>query len=223
LLRLSKERVRDEILNFISCLKSSKVIKVLSVPTFFDVIGLKVNDFVHINNLNKIKDNIDFDISIIFEFALALDKNEEIISHLTMMRDLKFNKENIKFITEVLSFKVCNKIEIERSINLTIYKYGIEITKYMVINSWIWENNSYELNDWKNLFKSIDDRNKLVFPIKPNDLINIGVPQGPKIGSLLNYLEEVWIGNNCDSSKEELIQLIERYLPTHNRGKGGQD
>lgn len=218
LLKLSKERVRDEILNFISCIKSKEIIEVLSIPTFFNVIGIKLNDFSHINRLHKIRECIEFDISVIFQFALALNKNQTIKDYEEIFESLKFSRKDSIFIREILDFRVYSKKEISQKINLLIYKHGIEISKYIIINSWIFDDDPSEFDNWSFLFKSIDNQTKMVFPIKPDHLMKIGISHGPDISRILKDLENIWINKNFKPSFKDLIKLVEQELPTDNRG-----
>tara|TARA_E500000178_G_scaffold342400_2_gene387561 strand:+ start:9230 stop:10186 length:957 start_codon:yes stop_codon:yes gene_type:complete len=219
LLKLSKERVRDEILNFISCIKSKEIIEVLSVPTFFNVIGIKLNDFSHINKFHSIRERVEFDISIIFQFALALDKNQNIKDYEAMFENLKFSRKDSIFIQEILDFRVYSKKEMSQKIDLLIYKHGIEMTKYIIINSWIFDDDPSEFDNWSFLFKSIDNQTKMVFPIKPDHLIKIGIYPGPDISRILKDLENIWIDKNFEPSFKDLIKLAEQELPTNNRGE----
>jgi len=47
------------------------------------------------------------------------------------------------------------------------------------------------------------------FPVIGHDLLNIGIPQGPRIGEVLNYLERVWITRHYKPTKKELIGYYE--------------
>ncbi len=44
-------------------------------------------------------------------------------------------------------------------------------------------------------------------PIQGRDLINLGLPAGPKIGKTLSQLEQAWIDSNFSLNKAELIEL----------------
>jgi hypothetical protein len=59
----------------------------------------------------------------------------------------------------------------------------------------------------------------MVFPIKPDHLIKIGIYPGPDISRILKDLENIWIDKNFEPSFKDLIKLAEQELPTNNRGE----
>lgn len=54
------------------------------------------------------------------------------------------------------------------------------------------------------LLAAIDNWTRPVFPIKGDDVKNIGVKQGPQIGQILRNLEQRWIDDNFQTSDSQL-------------------
>jgi len=60
-------------------------------------------------------------------------------------------------------------------------------------------------------FKMDLESDKPVLPINGDDLINMGVMRGPKIGELLKYVADAWF-DNPNLTKSDAIKIIKDYL-----------
>ena len=69
-----------------------------------------------------------------------------------------------------------------------------------------------ELQDWSAFYRAVQDWPPMIFPLMGKDVQNLGVPQGPEIGQLLDAVKVRWIEEGFTASKAELIRRLKDNL-----------
>ena len=65
---------------------------------------------------------------------------------------------------------------------------------------------------WLNQLAIIDAQAAPVFPLTGKDVLNLGIPTGRDVGSLLRSVEEWWISGDFKASKDECLQELKSQL-----------
>lgn len=62
--------------------------------------------------------------------------------------------------------------------------------------------------DWRPLIATMAGWEKPVFPLSGKDLIAAGMEKGPKVGAVLQALEQLWINSGFELSNDALVQAL---------------
>jgi poly(A) polymerase len=64
-------------------------------------------------------------------------------------------------------------------------------------------------SDWLDLVQLPDKWQPPKFPISGKDVMARGVASGPRVGQILQHLEDAWVATNFKLNREELLEMIE--------------
>ena len=218
LLKLSKERIKDELIKLIQSIKSPDIIEKLHLRDFLDLFNIKINDCTHIPKLTSVKEIFnDFFQNPLFELSLALDKSIPVDSIFDSLSAIKFTNNEIKQIKIFLDLiNQCNA-PITDNIDAYIYKYGREFTRYAIIVSWLIGSKNIQNKFPIKLLNSVSEKIIPNFPIQSTDILELGVKPGKEMGQIIKELENNWLLSNCRLTRSELLEIIGAKLPTDQR------
>ena len=66
--------------------------------------------------------------------------------------------------------------------------------------------------EWISILSKISKIKVPIFPIKANDLLDLGLKEGPIIGEIFKEIEQDWINSNFELNKEELLLKSKVYI-----------
>ena len=209
LLRISKERIKSEILKLMQSIKSPEIISALSLREFLGLFDIKINNCTHIPKLASIKKRFDnFFQNPLFEFTLTLDNTVPFDNTLNMLRELRFTNHEIKQIKIFSDLLEQRTVSVVDNIDAYIYKYGREFTGYAVIIFCLFESKKIQNKSLLTLFNSISEKAIPNFPIKSEDILGLGVKPGKDVGLIIKKFEKEWLSSNCQLTKDELLAKI---------------
>ena len=209
LLRISKEKIKEEIIKLISSIQSPELISRFSLKGFLDLFDLKVNDFKHAPKLALIKEEFD-DLfqNPLFEFTLALDNSISVDSILRTLHKLRFTNNEIKHIKIFLELINSRKTSFADTIDMYIYKYGREFTRYAAVIFWLFGVKNTQKKDLIKLLNIVGKKTIPIFPVESKDILDLGVKPGKVMGEMIKRLEKEWLSSNCQLSKIELLAIL---------------
>ena len=209
LLRISKEKIKEEIIKLISSIQSPELISRFSLKGFLDLFDLKINDFKHAPKLALIKEEYDdlFE-NPLFEFTLALDNSISVDSILRTLHELRFTNNEIKHIKIFLELINSRKTSFADNIDMYIYKYGREFTRYAAVIFWLFGVKNTQKKDLIKLLNIVGKKTIPVFPVESKDILDLGVRPGKVMGEMIKRLEKEWLSSNCQLSKIELLAIL---------------
>ena len=142
-----------------------------------------------------------------------------------ILTKMKFDNETIKTVSELVLYHDSNIVPEKRAIRRWLNKIGetqfrrlLEVRQcdilahskthqsvnletlnsiYVALGNVIAEDSCFQIKD---------------LDINGNDLIAIGIPQGPEIGNLLNYLLELIIDEKIENKKDILLQTVLQHF-----------
>ena len=209
LLKLSKEKIKDELIKLIQSIKSPDIIAKLHLRDFFDLFNIKINDCTHIPKLISVKEIFDgFFQNPLFELSLALDNSIPVDSIFDALRAIKFTNNEIKQIKIFLELINQCKTPISDNIDAYIYKYGREFTRYAVIISWLIGSKNIQNKFPVKLLNSVSEKIIPNFPVQSTDILELGVKPGKEVGQIIKKLENNWLSSNCRLTRRELLEII---------------
>lgn len=220
--KLSKERVRSEFFkiidsdfapNIIEKLHNHNILKqiipnISGTKSFQTIIQIenKVNDpnIFAFRSIRRLAALMDFDCSQTEEISTALNLSKTEIHYLAQLASL-IKKVNINLkkadLTRIL-YKY-SKIALIDSILVKYSKQYSTVRNQLVPRE----------KDWLRIIEIIRtiNENTLVFPLKGQDAINLGIPAGPQISKFLKLTEVWWLTKGCRATRDECLSKL-RYL-----------
>lgn len=206
--KISIERVRDELMKTLGSKSPQVPIKLMQQSGIFEKIGLKIKNVA----------NLRFCTDPIINLAAILKISN--YTNLKILEQFKFSKKDQRTIHTLISVdfsyvfeSICNSISDGKvksdEVHCCMQKFGkenyIQLFKmYSVINpSSI---GKLLLDDFINSLESIKMKE---FPIKGNDVVELGF-EGPEIKQAMSKCKDIWIENNCNLNKEEILELLKK-------------
>jgi len=89
-----------------------------------------------------------------------------------------------------------------------LYRLGKLNFINQVLCQWSKDSNEKTTINWRALVEVGSSWEKPDFTIKAVDVLNMGIPEGPKLGEILDELEEWWINNDFIDDQFSLIERL---------------
>ena len=67
---------------------------------------------------------------------------------------------------------------------------------------------------WLRIIEMADGWMEPIFPVRGQDLVNLGIEEGPKISSLLNQLEDWWAEGGCHPDRAACLKKLKNLMET---------
>ena len=94
------------------------------------------------------------------------------------------------------------------SIDMYIYKYGREFTRYAAVIHWLFGVKNTQKKDLIKLLNIVGKKTIPVFPVESQDILDLGVRPGKVMGEMIKRLEKEWLLSNCQLGKIELLAIL---------------
>ena len=207
--KISKERILVELFkildlkNFIN-LNENEYLKEL-----FSLIFPELNNLERLKFLKKICTHSQINRDILLATLLLDEKdNHEYFAH-------KYNisnniKENLNLFARDLKLLRKNKdfldIDLKKNIYINNKNHLINLN---ILNFVI--NSKYKIKDFSETFKKILQSKDHIFPIDGKYLMQQGMKEGSKLGMVLKIVEDEWIDNKFEISKDRVKEIIKSH------------
>ena len=205
---LSKERLIDELRKIFI----SKKFPILAKdPFMLELIGLI---FPELHNIEIFKNLNDQAVKLlpikdfIFLISVALIDNSDNSEYFLFKYNIsKKDKKRIKFIKNYYNKIFEKNFFTEKNLNRIYYYNGFSYIEDLIDFKIFYSKKiNKNLNELKQLYINMP---KPVFPIKASYLINnFKLKEGKNLGDKLKVLEEIWIDNEFEISKKEIVKAI---------------
>lgn len=106
------------------------------------------------------------------------------------------NAEKERIITWARDFTQINADLSAQAIKRNIYKMGATVFQDRVVLEWALDNSIQTYSKWNSMFKLSHELVLPVFPIGGAQIMALGIKKGPKIGQILDALEDWWVNND---------------------------
>jgi poly(A) polymerase len=196
---LSRERIYNEISKILIAPNAINTLKFLDKGAILSLIIGKNYDLpkfqIYYDNVKNLGQKTDF----INALSAILPINIEIM--MQIYENLRLSKQELKRLIAVC--KLCDFLTKDFSIaslKKTAYKFGKSTILDFLLS---------KIENCADKFMAINEFEIPVFPIKSEFLFAKGLKSGPKMGRVLQNLEEKWIENYFIISENEIEQIIE--------------
>ena len=204
--KVSKERLWIELKNIIKHKNSIKPLKNMQEIGIFEMIfeGIEVNQSYE--KLSNILANLKLSNTLGCKLSSLLNNDEEKIKNFIKDNPVSnLERDSILKLSNISS-KMVSYMSM-REARAALYRLGKSNFINQVLCQWSKDTNDKTTINWRALVEVGTSWDKPDFMIKASDVMNMGIPEGPKLGEILNELEEWWIDNNFI---EDQFSLIER-------------
>ena len=204
--KVSKERLWIELKNIIKHKNSIKPLKNMQEIGIFEMIfeGIEVNQSYE--KLSSILANLKLSNTLGCKLSSLLNNDEEKIKNFIKDNPVSnLERDSILKLSNISS-KMVSYMSM-REARAALYRLGKSNFINQVLCQWSKDTNDKTTINWRALVEVGASWDKPDFTIKASDVMNMGIPEGPKLGEILNELEEWWIDNNFI---EDQFSLIER-------------
>jgi len=160
------------------------------------------------------------------ERLIQLEKKLLLSSHPLRRFALLIEWENIPYLTQRLRWSQHEKnylqlllkilktnpdFNISKQRNRVLYENGVTIFQDLSLLLAAKRQEAFEIT--QSHVTQAQSWSSVSLPVKGQDLLELGVPPGPKVGEMLNGLEDWWINNNFKPKREEcLVHIKDFYL-----------
>lgn len=205
--KVSKERLWIELKNIIQHENSVQSLQNMQEIGIFSEIfeGIKITQSY--KKLNDILINLSLSNTLSCKLSLLLNNDQKNIENFIEENPIS-NREK----EELLDLSSINKNVVSymsmREAREALYRLGKLNFINQVLCQWSKDSNEKTTINWRALVEVGSSWEKPDFTIKAVDVLNMGIPEGPKLGEILDELEEWWINNDFIDDQFSLIERL---------------
>ncbi len=205
---LSMERIRDE---FAKILLTKNVVSTLRIMFENDILSFILPDPQHFDKLDFLINLVDEEelpheamrrLYTIYQPDKALAENLAVRLRLT-------KKQKQHFVSWAENEVKLEEYQNETALYRLLYRFGAEfcVDKLLLLLA----ERQQSILGLHNLIKKIRSMEIPEFPLRGKDIIASGVKNPHQIGPILKELEEIWIGSGFKLSKQELLDIRDKF------------
>ncbi len=202
--RLSRERIRAELLHILVARRALDAIEVMADSGLLLLLLGGVARLERFNRLCRIEDALGLRPDPIYRLAALGVFIEEDAARLAAKLRLSSHETN-----DLLSFAAAPPFAepCPRDLRAALYRLGPRLYLGHVLLAWASQGASASDAAWTSAAGLLRSWRRPKFPIGGADLIARGWNSGAALGECLKRLEEVWIGSGFILSREDLLEL----------------
>ena len=205
---LSKERILSELLKIIKLKNFSDIIDNKELLEIFELIFPEFENMTRLGKFKSLEDYIEKS-DILFLSILLIDskKSHEYFIH-------KYNTSNK--INEILNLINKNYVNLnkdkdffKKNLKINIFKVGVDNMKVLLC-LYLLDKKRFSKQEI-DLFKTIENITIPKFPYDGKLLLNRGLKEGKKIGTILSEAEKIWLQKDFNLPKEDFEKIIKYH------------
>lgn len=204
---LSMERIRDEFFKILLTPRAGQTIKIMAendilgyvLPTPKDENIAQLEFFINEVNTGILPPDPVRRMFILYAPQENLAEN--------MATRMKFSKKQKQDFIEWARINVSlDDFIIPQELKKMIYLHGKDFAKNKLLIEQALQKRI--IPSTMDIVKNIDETEVPAFPLRGKDIIEAGIADNRKIGAVLNNLEQIWVENDFELSKEQLLSRL---------------
>lgn len=205
--KISKERIWSE---FEKIINDSSSFKSLSIMNEFNILS---EIFEHLivteeySKLLQIENKISESIDTHLKLSVLLENSEYKIDD--FLNQFPISNDDSKKLRSFsnLDLSIRSYLSIKES-RAKLYRIGIKEFQHFLILNWIKDPNQKNDLNWHTLHEIAKNFERPNFSFGANDIIRMGIKEGPLVGKILSELEEWWIDNDFIDDEYSIFERL---------------
>ncbi|MBT4888067.1 MAG: CCA tRNA nucleotidyltransferase [Rhodospirillales bacterium] len=219
---LSGERVRDEMLKILSANNAPDTLILMNGEKVLKEVLPEASKFGDLRALNWLcttamqLDGIEIDP--IRNLAILLPADTTAITAKGIASRWRLSNAEKNRLINLTEFPEPDPMAPSAGHIRQLYKIGIDLFTDQCLMTWARETGD-DANlpkdrkaAWLALMEMITTWEKPTFPISGEDLMGLGIQEGPKLGALLDQARDWWIDNDCTPDRDACLKKLESFL-----------
>ncbi len=204
LAKLSRERVRDELLKTLVAPGAAEVVELMADTGILRAALDRKADPDRLQRMIAIDSGNALPGDALLRLAALYGAVPVLASRLHLSNK---QEQRLKFMQISISPKLS---EAERK--LTLYRHGRDAYRDAVRYRWAASDKPGKAARWLELYKFADTWEPPQFPLTGADVLELGLPPGPKVGKLLMKLEDWWIAEDFPLDRPRLLTELRQRV-----------
>ena len=205
--KISKERIWTELKKIINHNNSFKSLSMMNEANILT----EISDYISVTKdylkISHIENKINKPINNLLKLSILLESSE--LNANNFIEQFSISNEeadNLRTFTNLdLSIKSYLSIKESRA---KLYRLGIEKFQDFVILNWIKDSNQKNDLNWHTLHEVAKNFEQPKFSFGANDIIRMGIEEGPLVGKILSELEEWWIDSDFIDDEYSIFERL---------------
>ena len=214
--RLSRERVRMELLRILIARRAPEAIEIMDESGLLPILLGGVARRMRFNRLCRIEDAIDHAADPILRLAALGTFVEEDAGRL--MGKLRLSSREARELQGLAAISpAISPGAGEAALYVLLYKLGPRLYMGRLLLAWADAGASPADAAWLRAADLAKSWRRPAFPLCGADMIALGLAPGPSLGSLLKELEEEWMAHGFMADRDTLLALAREKTASANR------
>ena len=205
--KISKERIWTELKKIINHNNSFKSLSMMNEANILTEISDDISVTKDYLKISHIENKINKPINNLLKLSILLESSE--LNANNFIEQFSISNEeadNLRTFTNLdLSIKSYLSIKESRA---KLYRLGIEKFQDFVILNWIKDSNQKNDLNWHTLHEVAKNFEQPKFSFGANDIIRMGIEEGPLVGKILSELEEWWIDSDFIDDEYSIFERL---------------
>ena len=205
--KISKERIWTELNKIINHNNSFKSLSMMNEANILTEISDDISVTKDYLKISHIENKINKPINNLLKLSILLESSE--LNANNFIEQFSISNEeadNLRTFTNLdLSIKSYLSIKESRA---KLYRLGIEKFQDFVILNWIKDSNQKNDLNWHTLHEVAKNFEQPKFSFGANDIIRMGIEEGPLVGKILSELEEWWIDSDFIDDEYSIFERL---------------
>jgi poly(A) polymerase len=194
--KLSAERVRQELLKLLVAPHAVRTLKRMAEAGILKIVLPHTDDW---RVLGRLPDDAILRLAVLSLKPLALKET------------LRLSNADAARLLSMVAAPTVSPALLPSEQRRMLYQLGPQVWRDTVLLSAARSRARLDDAAWRALLDLPQNWDIPAFPVKGNDLLQTGFAAGPKLGQLLTALEDWWLANDFNPSRDDLIARAQRY------------
>ncbi len=205
--KISKERIWTELKKIINHNNSFKSLSMMNEANILTEICDDISVTKDYLKISHIENKINKPINDLLKLSILLESSEQKANNFIEQFPISNEEaDNLRtFINLDLSIKSYLSIKESRA---KLYRLGIKKFQNFVILNWIKDSNQKNDLNWHTLYEVAKNFEQPKFSFSANDIIRMGIEEGPLVGKILSELEEWWIDSDFIDDEYSIFERL---------------
>ena len=205
--KISKERIWTELKKIINHNNSFKSLSMMNEVNILTEISDDISFTKDYLKISHIENKINKPINDLLKLSILLESSEQNANNFIEQFSISNEEaDNLRtFINLDSSIKSYLSIKESRA---KLYRLGIKKFQNFVIINWIKDSNQKNDLNWHTLYEVAKNFEQPKFSFSANDIIRMGIEEGPLVGKILSELEEWWIDSDFIDDEYSIFERL---------------